>query len=271
VFLHRDRPTAGTIVGAFPAGVPAFSRGSDFDFGWDAGPDITVDRRLGDYNALDVRFFDSDETADLQFRTPGNFIGAGFTGPANTLFVGRDVTKLDSTEINWRRQSWDQLAWLVGFRTVELEDNTTYDINHTVAAGGYNYNNHLYGGQFGLDWALLDRSNPLQINVVGKAGVYGNADNGGITEFVPVGKPIGSFTGQGSSTAFVGELDFSAAYILTKHIAIRGGYQLLWLSDLALATDAASRSLTNPSLLSTVDSTGELFYQGATVGIDFVW
>ena len=99
---------------------------------------------------------------------------------------------------------------------------------------------------------------------MGKAGVYGNADNGGITEFGPVGRPIGSFIGQGSSTAFVGELDFMAAYTLTSHIAVRGGYQLLWLSDLALATDAASRSLTNPGLLTTVSDSDHLFYQRQT-------
>lgn len=118
---------------------------------------------------------------------------------------------------------------------------------------------------------MTNRCNPLQIDVVGKAGVYGNANDGGITEFGPVGTRIGSFIGRGSSTAFVGELDFTAAYTLTDHIAVRGGYQLLWLSDLALATDAASRSLLNPSLLRTVSDDGHLFYQGATVAIDFVW
>jgi hypothetical protein len=272
VFLHRDRPDPGIIVGNNPFTGVAFSRGSDFNFDWASGPDISIDRRIGDDNSLDVRFFDSDASAsDLHFRTPGGFIGAGFTGPANTLFDGQAFTKLYSTEINWRHQLWDRLSWLVGFRTVELEDNVMYEINHTVAAGEYNYNNNLYGGQIGLDWALTGPSNPWQFNAIGKAGVYGNADNGGATFFQPVGTAVRTVNGVGSSTAFLGELDFTLAYALTRHIAIRGGYELLWLSDLALATDAASRSLLNPALLRTVESNGNLFYQGATVGLDFTW
>jgi hypothetical protein len=271
VILHRDRPAPGIIVGNNPFTGVAFSRGSDFNFDWAGGPDITIARRIGCDDYLEVRYFNSYETADIQFRTPGGFIGAGFTGPANTLFVGHALTKLDSSEINWRHQEWDRLALLVGFRWVELKDDALYTINRTVAAGDYNFNNHLYGGQIGADWAVTNRCNPLQIDVVGKAGVYGNANDGGITEFQPVGTRVGSFIGRGSSTAFVGELDFTASYSLTDHIAVRGGYQLLWLSELALATDAASRSLLNPSLLRTVSDDGHLFYQGATVGLDFVW
>ncbi|HZZ29301.1 MAG TPA: BBP7 family outer membrane beta-barrel protein [Pirellulales bacterium] len=211
------------------------------------------------------------ELDEERSRTPGAFIGAGFTGPANTLFDGHALTKLDSSEINWRHQEWDQLALLVGFRWVELKDNVTYRLNSTVAEGNYDYNNHLYGGQIGADWAPFDHCNPLQIHIVGKVGVFGNADDGGITEFGPVGTRIGSFTGRDSTTPFVGELDFSATYTLTNHIAIRGGYQLLWLTDLALAADAANRSLLNPSLLRNVSDDGRLFYQGATVGLDFAW
>ena len=270
VILQRNRPMAGTIVASNPGLVP-FSRGSDFNFDWEVGPDITIGRRIGCDNILEARYFNSYETADIQFRTPGNFIGAGFTGPANTLFFGHALTKLDSTEINFRHQEWDQLALLVGFRWVELKDNASYLLNNTVAEGSYDYNNHLYGGQIGADWAVTSRCNPLQLNVVGKAGIFGNADDGGITQFAPAGTPIQSFTGRGTATSFVGELDFSAAYILTNHIAVRGGYQLLWLSDVALATDAASRSLQNPSLLRTVSDDGNLFYQGATVAIDFIW
>ena len=74
-----------------------------------------------------------------------------------------------------------------------------------------------------------------------------------------------------SLQAFVSELNFSAAYWLTSHMAIRGGYQLLWLDNLALAADAAARSITNPVLLNNVENDGHLFYNGATAGIDFVW
>ncbi len=36
---------------------PVFSRGSDFDFGWDAGAEITIARRIGCENAVEARYF----------------------------------------------------------------------------------------------------------------------------------------------------------------------------------------------------------------------
>lgn len=271
VILHRDRATAGAIVAANPGTTTAFSSGTDFNFGWNAGPDIAIDRRIGDDNFLDLRYFNSYGTANVAFVTPGAFIGAGFTGPGGTTFAGSDLTKLNSTEINWKHQAWDQLALLAGFRAIELKDDLSYTINHTVASSQYDYNNHLYGGQFGADWSLTRRDNPLQINIVGKAGVFGNSDDGGLTSFQPVGTPIRVVTGQGTTTSFVGNLDCTASYALTSHISIRGGYELLWLTNLALAPDAASRSLTNPFVLSTVSDSDHLFYQGANVAVDFVW
>ena len=271
VILHRDRPSDGTIVGANPGGgSPAFSRGSDFDFGWDAGPEISIARRIGCDNALEVRYFNCYGGAATQFVTPGNFIGAGFTGPGGTTFVGHDFTKLDSFEINWRHQAWDQLVLLAGFRALDLRDDLAYKIAGNVATGDYFYDNHMYGGQLGADWALTRPCNPLQLGMIFKAGVYGNADHGGITEFSG-NTPIQSFLGQGATAAFVGELDFLASYNLTDHIAVHGGYQLLWLTNLALSPDAASRSLVNPSLLRTVSDDGRLFYNGATFGVDITW
>ncbi len=103
-----------------------------------------------------------------------------------------------------------------------------------------------------------------------RQGIFGNANSGGITEFFRHYSHR-QFYGRRSSTAFVGDLSFSASYALTDRIAIRGGYQTLWLTNLALGADAASRSLLNPSLLRTVGDDGHLFYQGATVGMDFIW
>jgi hypothetical protein len=269
VFLHRDRPSAGTIIGALPSGTPAFSRGSDFEFGWTAGPDLTIARRIGCNDFVEGRYFSSEGSGDTRFVTPGPFIGAGFTGPGDTTIFGRNSTRLDSGEINWRRQAADRLALLAGFRWAELDDGATYKIGPTAAAD-YNYINHLFGGQIGADWALTNRLDRLQLDVAGKVGVYGNRADGGVTQLVG-GSPVQSFVGQGTATAFLGELDCSASYALTNHIAVRGGYQLLWLTDLALATDAANRSLVNPTLLQTVSSNGQLFYQGATLSVDFAW
>ena len=190
----------------------------------------------------------------------------------NTLFAGRYTTQLYSSELNWRHSMNDQVTFITGFRWIELSDEMDYRLNTTVAEGDYKYSNHLYGAQMGLDWKLTDRCNPLQIDAVGKAGLYGNEASGGIYEFQGANRNfIGSFTGVNTDSAFVGELDFTATYQLTCHMAVHGGYDLLWLNDVALAGNASSRSLTNPSLLRVVDNGQNLFYNGATAGIDFTW
>jgi hypothetical protein len=271
VILHRDRPDAGAITASNP-GLAPFHSGNDFDFGWNAGPDITLGRRLANGDSIEGRFFDDDGAeATLSFRTPGAFIGPGFFGPNNTLITARYLTQLYSSELNYRHPLTDRIDFLTGFRWIELSDDLRYNIASGAGFDEFRYNNHLYGAQIGADWALTNRCSRLKIGAVGKAGLYGNVTDGGTYLFQPSNPPSIKFTGDDTTTAFVGELNFSAAYWFTNHIAIRGGYQLLWLDNLALSADAAARSITNPVLLTNVENDGHLFYNGATAGIDFVW
>ena len=73
-----------------------------------------------------------------------------------------------------------------------------------------------------------------------------------------------------SSVAFVGEIGITGVYQLTKHIALRGGYQTLWISGVALASD----NMANATALSSqanITTDGDLFYHGALMSVDFMW
>lgn len=268
VFLKRDRPDAGTVVAANPSLAP-FSSASDFSFNWDAGVDVGLARRFAGGTILEARYFGVDSTDTNQFVAPGAFIGAGFTGPGGTNFNGKYLTMLDSTEINLRRPVNDRLSILGGFRWVELKDEMFYKLNGNVATGDYEFNNRLYGGQLGASYSLARPTGRLIANAETKVGYYGNVADGGIFEYQG-NNYIGGFADSHATSAFVGEIDLTLGYRLTKHIVVRGGYQLMWLDNVALAGNAASRSLTNPSLLNDIEF-NSLFYQGATTGIDFVW
>lgn len=271
VILHRDRPDAGAITAADPSLTP-FSTGRDFDFGWNAGPDITLGRHLANGDSIEGRFFDDDGAeGTLSFRTPGSFVGPGFFGPPNTLITARYLTQLYSSELNYRHQLTNRIDFLTGFRWIELSDDLRYNIAGGAGFDEFRYDNHLYGAQVGADWALTDHCSRLQLSAVGKAGLYGNVTDGGTYVLQVSNPPSIKFTGDDTTTAFVGELNFTAAYWLTNHMAIRGGYQLLWLDNLALSADAAARSMTDPTLLTKIENDGHLFYNGATAGIDFVW
>lgn len=275
IFLTRDRPDAGTIVGPNPPGGPAFSNGSNFDFNNQSGLDVLIARRLANGDQIEGRYFGVDDVnATQRFVSPGNFIGAGFVGPGGIPFVGTYTSQLKSAEINWRRPLGDRLTFLAGFRYLGFDESLYYTINTTTAAGYYEFQNDLYGGQIGGDLSLLDPCRPFQLHVIGKAGAYQNNFGGTFRTFVPVGNPtpLQTFGRSDSGSAFVGDLQLVASYQLTSHVAVRGGYQLLWLDNVALAGDNASVSQTNPALLNTrTDHDGHVFYQGAMIGVEVMW
>jgi hypothetical protein len=268
ILLKRDRPAPGTVVAANPGGTP-FSSASDFSFDWEPGVDVALARRFAGGTIVEGRYFGVDSTDTNAFVTPGGFIGAGFTGPAGTSFNGKYLSKLNSSEINLRRALNDRLSVLGGFRWIELKDEMFYKLNGNVATGDYEYNNRLYGGQVGASLNLARPARRFMANIEGKAGAYANVADGGIFEYQG-NNFIGSFTDRGTTMAFAGELDLTVGYRLTPHIVLTGGYQFLWLGDVALAGEAASRSLLNPSLLRSLRYQ-DLFYQGAMSSIAFVW
>ncbi len=271
IFLTRDGSNAGNIIQANPAGTPGFLSGGNFDFNNQTGVDATIARRLANGDSIEARYFGVDDVfAGNTIVTPGNFIGVGFTGPGGTTANSSYWTQLKSVELNYKYAVGERLSLIGGFRHLQLNDTLRTTLNNNVATGLYEFENEMYGGQIGLDVLLTDPRNALELRVVGKAGWYSNDYDGGIREFQG-NNPIGSFLGAGDGTAFVGDLVFSASYWFNDHIAIRGGYQLLWIGDVALAGEEASRSIVNPALLREPKHDGDLLMHGALVGLEFMW
>ena len=56
VIMNRSTPAADPIV--IPtAGPGVISNGADFDLGWEAGPDVSITRRMASGNSWQVRYF----------------------------------------------------------------------------------------------------------------------------------------------------------------------------------------------------------------------
>lgn len=268
IFLTRGGSHAGRIIAANPAGTP-FLSGSNFDFGNDTGIDVSLAHRLANGDSIEARYFGVDQIfASNTIVTPGNFIGVGFTGPGGTTARSSYWTQLKSAELNYKYAATERLSVLGGFRYLQLNDTLSTTLNNNVATGRYGFENEMYGGQMGLDLLLPDPIDALDLRVVGKAGLYANHYGGGIREFQG-NNFIGTFAGADNSTAFVGDLVFSASYWFNDHIALRAGYQLLWIGDVALAGEEASRSILNPNLLQNPQHGSDLFMHGAMVGLEF--
>jgi len=267
VIMKRSTPDNSTFVAANPAGTP-FQTGNNFKFDWEAGFDGTLGVRFMGRHAIEVRFLGIESDAASAFTTPGAFIGGGFTGPGGTLISTTYDASLRNWELNWRYLWTNQLTLLAGFRAINLEDTQRFRIG-PVAQGLYDYDNRLRGAQIGIDWSVLPATSALQVNLSGKVGLFHLNSDGGIQEFGP--GPIGGFGTKISDTVVAGELGVSVGYRIHDNVVLRAGYQLLVIDDIGLASNNASASLLNPSLLSNNIYRDSILYHGANLGVSITW
>ena len=264
--LQRSTPSDGTIVAANPAGTP-FMTGDVFDFGWSPGIDAAIGIGLFGNEAIEARAMYSKMDSDYSFVSPGNFIGVGFTGPGGTVFNSEYETTLMSWEVNWRHHFNDRLSVLAGFRSLGVEDTMKTVLNANVVTGLYEADNDMLGAQVGAQFSLFDQSTPFQLDVSGKVGVFSNKSEAGIREFQG-NNFIGEFqSGSVRETNYAAEVGVAAGYNVFGNVSLTAGYQLLWVDDLALASNAASGSLLNPSLLRTNVYRDEVLFHGFNVGL----
>ncbi len=271
VILDRSKPEGDTI--ARPAGgLLTISAGGDFDFDWSGGVDVYVARQFGSGLGVEVRYFGVDSNAGFDYEDTGN-LDIGHTTVINLFDVDAAYqSQLHSTEVNLRMPSSERVTWLAGFRWIELQETLNYDIDLLSLVNNdfnWNTNNHMYGGQLGLDLQLWDLASRFSINTVLKAGVYGNDADNHFRYKVNNFSILQDGTQKGD-VAFVGDIGINLSYQLTRHLAVTGGYQLLWINGVALASDQAAFTLQQGDV-GVITTQGDLFYQGALAGFVVTW
>ncbi len=140
-----------------------------------------------------------------------------------------------------------------------------------------NTSNQLNGVQATLDATFLE-SEYFTIGGYAKAGVYHNQARGSLTEtYQSLNNGLSSYTRSLSDSqnrvAFAGNLGLNATVFLRENLRLFGGYELMYLSGVALAPDQSSglqTSLANVTSLS-LQSHGEAFYYGGRVGIEILF
>jgi len=136
--------------------------------------------------------------------------------------------------------------------------------------------NDLYGAQIGVDAKLLELGR-FSIDGVIKAGVFD--DNAEQTTVVSMAKQLYTAQATTNYAAFVGEAALQAKYQLAKGLALKVGYEALWLDGVALApgqireTYTTSPSAASPSTPVSARALGvncgsNVLFQGATVGLE---
>jgi hypothetical protein len=164
------------------------------------------------------------------------------------------------------------VEWLVGFRYLNLGeelDITAFDSEESTTEYSVETENRLYGAQIGT---RLRRSRcRWSWEATGKAGIFGNdmkQSQDPIIDF-----PDFEFRSRQSSSesdvAFVGDLNLTAIYQLTRVWGLRTGYNLIWIEGLALAPDQLDFSNTGDD--AELQDGGGVFLHGVNIGLEGRW
>jgi len=226
----------------------------------------------GGFAAADVQEYEYQTTLnsfELNFRTryrlgrdcmtampDGTWTRQLDPGPVPSLFAGLRYIRINET-LNWTSQRFSNPA----LGAANLGNATgVYDIQTS---------NDLFGIQFGGDWTRQTK----EYNVGGwikLAGLVNFADQ----ESLVVTNDnfftnVNSFRqANGEVFTFAGEAGLNGAYFLNPNVSLRGGLQMMWIQSVAVATEQISFDFAAPP---TVDFAGNIFYMGASVGLEVVW
>lgn len=273
LFLFRNDPASSVL--AFNTNNPNERLdASDFNFGMHTGYELALQRRVGSNGSVELSYFGLDHwrsTFDGQ-TTPNELLQFNAAVPVYAA-SGTGVTadygsKLHSAEFNVGRYYGEFIRLLTGFRYLELDERGSASLLNAQVPFSYvdTTRNRLYGGQLGAQGWLICRDR-FSLDVVGKAGIYSNA--AAQDSSVTTGVATLNANGRGNRTAFVGEIGTNGAWCLTDHLSLRGGYRLLWIDGVALASDqlASTDFFTGTGF----NGSGNAFYHGATAGFEFAY
>jgi hypothetical protein len=70
--------------------------------------------------------------------------------------------------------------------------------------------------------------------------------------------------------AFVGELDITAVYRVSRHVSLRAGYEALWLTSVALAPEQIDVTDFGRGV-AAVNTGGDVLCHGVLGGVEITW
>jgi hypothetical protein len=294
-------------------GVQAFNS-NQFWQGFSAGPKIALTYHGGSgygaelsyFNIFDQRATEAigpDSPADwLVMKAPGAFWQTQ-DFPYQAM-VWSSATNLYSAEANGRLDLSSRVTILAGVRWLQLNDNlqgtlTPADRNEPSWKQGCLFSNspncyianvssnvppeiyppfwttsttnNLYGVQIGLDGKIWELGR-FSLGGTIKVGVFDN--NAEQSTGVSLEKTVYPATAATNHAAFASEASLQVKYQLTKGLALKAGYEALWLDGVALAPGQIQQTYTALSTPPNVRALGvncgsNVLFQGATAGLEY--
>jgi len=201
----------------------------------------------------------------------------GFNDPGFDDVTVSGNGEVQSAECNFRhRHCHSPTNWIAGFRWVQLDqnlliaeegllDDPNYFADFLTRSG-----NDLYGGQIGFDTMVWnDCQGPIQVNVLGKAGVFANIAYQSVS-YEDSDGDIAELDASTTATSFFGEFGVNATYRLTSWLGWRVGYTLFWASGVATPVGQLSANNLDTGV-ARIDMSGSVLLHGATTGVEARW
>ena len=133
--------------------------------------------------------------------------------------------------------------------------------------------NNLYGAQIGVDGKILELGR-FSLDGLIKIGIFD--DNAVQSTGVSLQKEVYPSKASANHAAFVSEAGVQLKYQVSKGLALKAGYELLWLDGVALAPGQiqetiATEHLPPPSTVRTlgVNCGSDVLFQGFTAGFEY--
>lgn len=286
-------------------GIEAFNSGQ-FHQGFSAGPKIGLiyhdesgyGVELSYFNVFDqsaTKAIGPDRPPDwLVMKSPGGFWQTqDFPYQAMAWTA---ATNLYSAEANGRLELSRRVTLLAGFRWLQLNDTlqgnltpadltaptwkktcpgcTLFQVTPGGPAGSYppfwntGTTNNLYGVQLGVDGEILALGR-LSLDGLIEFGLFDNEAEQ--STGVSVQKIIYPSTATTNHAAVASEAGLRLKYQLNKRLALKAGYEALWLAGVALAPGQIQETYVTPSNARAlgVSHGSSVLFQGATCGLDY--
>jgi hypothetical protein len=305
LFLQRDnaaieRPlvvdTAAGDATLISAGDPASTVGTGArlfygnygaeDLGWEAG-------YLGVWNMRS----DRRATSATDSLVVGNAAFGTETGLIGSAARTTDSASINSVEINavWHRydggfnrrsgrpaqrcDGYDggMIDWLGGFRWVNLEDAAVLAVTPTDAPQSSTYSartsSNLFAGQVGVRGRMaFERWAVEGFTKIGIAGTALSQSQSLSDAFAPTSPLRQPQSGTDIGMGMVADMNLSAIYRIDDVWGLRVGYNLIWLTGVALAPDQWNFTTSQAAGVgSGVNGTGSMFLSGGSLGLEARW
>jgi hypothetical protein len=209
----------------------------------------------------------------------------GFLEDSNAAYQRMEFgSTFHSFEANYRRH-WQgpncrlQGSYLMGARYFQLQESFDFVSVSTVNAGQMRSStatgSNLTGAQVGGDvWVCIIPG--LRAGFEGKAGLFGCRDSQ-TTRITATSLAVPYVETAGSNDlAFLGDAAFYLTYRVNYQINLKFGYNFLYVDGVALATENFNSRPPNAFVngsnrVALLNDNGNLFYHGASVGLEYNW